>query len=187
MSGDYSSYKQAKATSGKNTSKSRKKSTKKPNTIEQKEYASRRTTARGDLSRSQPIAKKKANRKETIKNKKLLKERDKQNKRLQRMNRKNRRKSFYKKVKPVQITLFILGVYLVLAANLVVNNNSQLALLKYKVTELNTEITRQENIINELEAKRESTFKSQTIENYAKYKLDMVYPTKEQTVYIKVG
>lgn len=65
-------------------------------------------------------------------------------------------------------------------------NNSKIAQMQYNVNEIKKEIEKETNYNNELEAEREGTFKSETIENYAKYRLNMVYPSKEQTVYIKI-
>ena len=77
--------------------------------------------------------------------------------------------------------VFYIGISLVL-----LYNNSRIAQMQYSVNEIREEVEKEKNYQNELEAERESTFKSETIENYAKYRLNMVYTTKEQTVYIKI-
>lgn len=76
---------------------------------------------------------------------------------------------------------FYVGISMV-----ILYNNSKIAQMQYNVNEIKKEIEKEMNYKNELEAERESTFKSETIENYAKYRLDMVYPSKDQTVYINI-
>ena len=86
--------------------------------------------------------------------------------------------------KPLMIACFV--VFYIGISMVILYNNSRIAQMQYSVNEIRKEIEKEKNYQNELEAERESTFKSETIENYAKYRLNMVYPSKEQTVYIKI-
>lgn len=86
--------------------------------------------------------------------------------------------------KPLMIACFV--VFYIAISMVILYNNSRIAQMQYSVNEIRKEIEKEKNYQNELEAERESTFKSETIENYAKYRLNMVYPSKEQTVYIKI-
>lgn len=61
---------------------------------------------------------------------------------------------------------------------------SEIDMLKFKNNELSSQLDQKKEVIKELNSKKEATYKSETIENLARYRLGMVYPTKEQTVYI---
>ena len=56
--------------------------------------------------------------------------------------------------------------------------------MKFENNELTSQLEQKKEVIKELNSKKEATYKSETIENIARYKLGMIYPTKEQTVYI---
>lgn len=196
MSGDYNSYKQSQSTSGK-TSESKLKqqkntprkdsrgnlATEKANIKKKKKKTSKKSETNffeNAIDGFDEISKKR-------KRKKQIRIEKKEIKNIARSGIKKRTKEFRNKIKMIHLVGAILVIYLAIASWTIVHNNSKISELKYTVTTLNIEINRQGNLINELEAKRESTYKSQTIENYAKYKLGMIYPTKAQTVYIKVG
>lgn len=196
MSGDYNSYKQSQSASGKRTESKPK----------QQKVAPRKDS-RGNLPTEKSNIKKKkkktSKKPETSffenvvdgfdeinknrKRKKQIRKEKKEIKNIAKSGIKKRTKEFRNKIKMIHLVVGVLVIYLAMASWTIVHNNSKISELKYTVTTLNIEINRQGNLINELEAKRESTYKSQTIENYAKYKLGMIYPTKAQTVYIKVG
>ena len=98
--------------------------------------------------------------------------------------REQRRHAIKSNRKPLMIACFV--VFYIGISMVILYNNSRIAQMQYSVNEIRKEIEKEKNYQNELEAERESTFKSETIENYAKYRLNMVYPSKEQTVYIKI-
>lgn len=120
--------------------------------------------------------------KENLKKQKLL---EKQNRKLEQQKKKEEFQHALKN----NFKLFLgacFVVFYVIIAMFILYNNSNIAQLQYKINAINKEIEKEKNYLNELEAARESTYKSETIENYAKYRLNMVYPSKEQIVYIKV-
>ena len=79
----------------------------------------------------------------------------------------------------------ILAILLVLAGVMgTITLKSEIDLLKFENNELTSQLEQKKEVIKELNSKKEATYKSETIENIARYKLGMIYPTKEQTVYI---
>lgn len=130
-------------------------------------------------------AKRKAEEKAYRERLKQQKIENKQNKKLE----KERKKQEFQHALKNNFKLFLgacFVVFYIIIAMLILYNNSNIAQLQYKINSINKEIEKEKNYLNELEAERESTYKSETIENYAKYRLNMVYPSKEQIVYIKV-
>lgn len=119
---------------------------------------------------------------ESLKKQKLE---EKENKKLE----KQKRKQEFQHALKNNFKLFLgacFVVFYIMIAMLILYNNSNIAQLQYKINAIKKDIEKEKNYLNELEAERESTYKSETIENYAKYRLNMVYPSKEQIVYIKV-
>lgn len=201
---DYQSYKQYKSTkpSGSTTGRSKEQSGKNKR-ISNKPLA--KPASKQDLSRksknkpskSKPRdpqqirqdkireAKRKAEEKAYRERLKKQKLEDKQNKKLENQKRKQEFKHAIKN----NFKLFLgacFVVFYIMIAMLILYNNSNIAQIQYKINAIKKDIEKEKNYLNELEAERESTYKSETIENYAKYRLNMVYPSKEQIVYIKV-
>lgn len=193
---DYQSYKQYKSekpssnrsvSKNKNTSKSRTKTKArtKAEVVENKRVAS---NTRAEAKRAAMVKKQEKAREAQRKIKEKedrKKEKENKNKKIEQLKRKEAYRHALKSNKKL-----ILGacfvVFYIFVSMILLYNNSNIAQLQYKINSINKEIEKEKNYLNELEAARESTYKSETIENYAKYKLNMVYPTKDQIVYIKV-
>ena len=191
---DYQSYKQYKSekpssnrsvSKNKNTSKSRTKTKArtKAEVVENKRVAS---NTRAEAKRAAMVKKQEKAREAQRKIKeKEDRKKEKENKKIEQLKRKEAYRHALKNNKKL-----ILGacfvVFYIFVSMILLYNNSNIAQLQYKINSINKEIEKEKNYLNELEAARESTYKSETIENYAKYKLNMVYPTKDQIVYIKV-
>lgn len=191
---DYQSYKQYKSekpssnrsvSKNKNTSKSRTKTKArtKAEVVENKRVAS---NTRAEAKRAAMVKKQEKAREAQRKIKeKEDRKKEKENKKIEQLKRKEAYRHALKSNKKL-----ILGacfvVFYIFVSMILLYNNSNIAQLQYKINSINKEIEKEKNYLNELEAARESTYKSETIENYAKYKLNMVYPTKDQIVYIKV-
>lgn len=191
---DYQSYKQYKSekpssnrsvSKNKNTSKSRTKTKArtKAEVVENKRVAS---NTRAEAKRAAMVKKQEKAREAQRKIKeKEDRKKEKENKKIEQLKRKETYRHALKSNKKL-----ILGacfvVFYIFVSMILLYNNSNIAQLQYKINSINKEIEKEKNYLNELEAARESTYKSETIENYAKYKLNMVYPTKDQIVYIKV-
>ncbi len=88
-------------------------------------------------------------------------------------------KEFFVRMGMVLAVLFIIGGIMV-----TITLKSEIDMLKFKNNELSSQLDQKKEVIKELNSKKEATYKSETIENLARYRLGMVYPTKEQTVYI---
>lgn len=197
---DYQSYKQYKSTksSGSTTGRSKEQSGKnkrisnKPPSKVSSSKSFQNKTSKNKSQDPQQIkqdrirnARRKAEQKayrESLKKQKLE---EKENKKLE----KQRRKQEFKHALKNNFKLFLgacFVVFYIMIAMLILYNNSNIAQLQYKINAIKKDIEKEKNYLNELEAERESTYKSETIENYAKYRLNMVYPSKEQIVYIKV-
>lgn len=107
---------------------------------------------------------------------------------IQRAHRQENRKliraqiaDFFKK------TFFVLLVLVLIAeAILMLNQNATIDTLKFEINDLNEAYKKEKNILKELNSQKEAALKSETIENIARYNLGMVYPTKEQTIYINL-
>lgn len=69
---------------------------------------------------------------------------------------------------------------------LMLNQNAVIDNLKFSINDINTELEKENNVLKELNSKKETALKSETIENIARYNLGMIYPTKEQTIYINL-
>lgn len=86
-----------------------------------------------------------------------------------------------KKLVVVLLVLLILGEVM-----LSLNFKSQLDALQFDINDISSKLEKEQNIIKELNSEKESAYKSETIENFARYRLGMIYPTREQTVYINL-
>lgn len=69
---------------------------------------------------------------------------------------------------------------------LMINLNAKIDMIQFEINDLDKELDRKKEIVKELNTEKEAAYKSETIENLARYKLGMVYPTKEQTIYINL-
>lgn len=128
------------------------------------------------------------NHKASIEKKRIIEERKKEiseKKKIEKQEKRAQRWHAVKSNKKIFLAACFVVFYIGISMG-ILYNNSNIAELQYKINALNKDIVKENNLLNELEAERESTYKSETIENYAKYRLNMVYPTKEQIVYIKI-
>lgn len=69
---------------------------------------------------------------------------------------------------------------------LMINLNAKIDMIQFEINDLDKELDRKKEIVKALNTEKEAAYKSETIENLARYKLGMVYPTKEQTIYINL-
>lgn len=88
---------------------------------------------------------------------------------------------FFKKLGVVLGVIFILGEIL-----LIINLHSRIDGIQYEINDAEKQLNQKKEIIKDLNTQRESAYKSETIENLAKYKLGMVYPKKEQIIYVNL-
>lgn len=187
---DYQSYKQYKSekpssnrsvSKSKNTNKSRAK-TKTKTKIKVEVAENNRAEAKRAA-----MVKKQEKLRETQRKKKEEEDRKKakEHRRIEKLRKKEAYRHALKSNKKLLLGACFV-VFYIFVSMILLYNNSNIAQLQYKINSINKEIEKEKNYLNELEAARESTYKSETIENYAKYKLNMVYPTKDQIVYIKV-
>ncbi len=188
---EYKSYKQYKSTkpsgepSRRNNQVSGKKTKNTNNKVSKKKPANKKLNAQMEKQNKIREAQRRAREKElkaNLKNQKLI---EKQNKKLEKQRRKESFQHALKGNKKLLLGACFVVFYIIVSMT-VLYNNSNIAQLQYKANAIKRDIEKEKNYLNELEAERESTYKSETIENYAKYKLNMVYPSKEQIVYIKV-
>lgn len=194
---DYQSYKQYGSTKASETVRKKSKApsgkkVKSTNKVSKKKTETKQFDAQKSKQNKIREAQKRAKEKEFKANFKKQKIIEKQNKIIEKQNRKLQKQ---KKKELFQHALksnkkILLGacfvVFYIMISMVLLYNNSNIAQLQYKANAIKRDIEKEKNYMNELEAERESTYKSETIENYAKYKLNMVYPSKEQIVYIKV-
>lgn len=82
--------------------------------------------------------------------------------------------------------IFVSLIVIVTQVIFIIKLNSKLESLQFDINKMNTKISKDKEIIKELNTKKENAYKSETIENFARYKLGMVYPKKEQIVYINL-
>lgn len=121
---------------------------------------------------------------------KQKKEKIKEQKKIYNLIRKEKRAENIKKLKEDFSNIFkkmFVGLILfivIIEVLFLVNAQTRLDKIQFDINDLSSQIEKNNNSIKELNSKKESSYKSETIENFAKYKLGMVYPTKEQTVYI---
>ena len=80
----------------------------------------------------------------------------------------------------------ILVLVLIGETILMLSQNAGIDALKFEINDLNTQYEKENNVLKELNSQKETALKSETIENIARYNLGMVYPTKEQTIYINL-
>ena len=194
----YKQYKPAKPSGGDNRKKNKPKDKVSKNTKKQKTNKNKTTTHQNNkksvnnkqnaqilkqnkIKEAQRIAKQKEH-KENLKKQKLI---EKQNKKIEKQKRKELFQHALKSNKKILLGACFVVFYIIISM-FVLYNNSNISQLQYKVNEIKRDIEKEKNYLNELEVERESTYKSETIENYAKYRLNMIYPSKEQIVYIKV-
>ena len=71
-------------------------------------------------------------------------------------------------------------------AILMINQNAAIDELKFGINDLTAKLEKENNMLKELNSEKETAYKSENIENIARYNLGMVYPTKEQTIYINL-
>lgn len=69
---------------------------------------------------------------------------------------------------------------------MMINLNARIDTAKFENNDLTKQLEKKKEIVKELNSQREAAYKSETIENLAKYKLGMVYPSKDQTIYINL-
>ncbi len=198
MNNDYQSYKEYRSSNSgtpkktnrnkpENKSKSKRTKTenKKPKPLNKYGDSNKNRNLNGRKSKagSKPSNPKSAKVKKQI-SKELVKE-IKEKKKIDRQQRKIERWHAIKNYKKTFLVACFVVFYIGISMG-ILYNNSNISQLQYKLNLLNKEISKEKNLLNELEAERETTYKSETIENFAKYRLNMVYPTKDQMVYIKV-
>lgn len=192
---DYQSYKQYKSekpssnrsvSKRKNTNKSRAKTKTKIKTeVAENNRAEAKKTAMVRKREQLREQQRKLKEKEEKAKLKEIRKIEKENRKIEKQKRKEEYKHALKNNKKLLLGACFV-VFYIFVSMILLYNNSNIAQLQYKINSINKEIEKEKNYLNELEADRESTYKSETIENYAKYKLNMVYPTKDQIVYIKV-
>ncbi|MDO4711086.1 MAG: hypothetical protein Q4A75_03835 [Peptostreptococcaceae bacterium] len=151
-------------------------------------------------ARPSPLQEKKETRKPTKKLKKKVRKIDraeeKKAKKLEKQERKEKRikerrdrtaalaskmRSMSKKIAMVLMLLVIIAEML-----LMLNLNSKLDAIQFEINDHNEKLGEKKQLVKELNSEKEAAHKSETIENLARYKLGMVYPTKEQTIYINL-
>ena len=187
---DYQSYKQYKSTkasgtgSRKNTVSSGK-NVKSNSNVSKKKPANKKLNAQKSKQSKIREAQKRAKEKEFKENFKKQRIIEKQNRKIEKQKKKELFQHALKSNKKILLGACFVVFYIVISMVLLYNN-SKIAQFQYQANSIKRNIEKEKNHLNELEAERESTYKSETIENYAKYKLNMVYPSKEQIVYIKV-
>ncbi|MGB5823196.1 MAG: hypothetical protein WBH44_03915 [Proteocatella sp.] len=197
MNEDYQSYKEYKSNSSGTYKKINKSKTenKKVKPKNNKARPQDKSAAKSKRSKSTNLNKKtsrgylqSSNLKSDRAKKRLNQEREKEIKEKKKIEKQERKAQIWHAIKSNK-KIFLVACFVVFYIGVsmgILYNNSNISELQYQMNSFKKDITKEKNLLNELEAERESTYKSETIENLAKYRLNMVYPTKNQIVYIKV-
>ncbi len=86
-----------------------------------------------------------------------------------------------KKVGLVLFVLIALGELMLL-----INFEARIHSIQFEINDITANLDEKKELLKELNSQKEAAYKSETIENIARYNLGMIYPTKEQTVYINL-
>lgn len=193
MNNDYQSYKEYRNSSPGVTKKpsNKKSGNKKAKLDNKKTKSSNKPGAKSGKSRNlnkRSATPQAANKKSDKLKKQLEQEHTKEMKARAKIEKRQRKVELWHAIKNYKKTFLVacFVVFYIGISMVILYNNSNISELQYKINSLKKDITKEKNLLNELETERESTYKSETIENLAKYRLNMVYPTKDQIVYVKV-
>lgn len=183
----YADYKKSlQASSGKGTTQKKSSNKNKSKGTKRAPYSSAKNSASSAITRNQPKKKtKKVDRAENKKARKLERQQRKEQKLRERKERVATLASDAKKlIKSLGIVLCIL--LLIGELMLMLNLNSQLDKIQFEINDYNAQLSEKKQLVKELNSQKEAAYKSETIENLARYKLGMVYPKKEQSIYINL-
>lgn len=138
------------------------------------------TTGAEETRKRKPSGNQKKRRKEELRARKLQKKQERKETRKERVGQV--KQSIFGIFKRFFVALMLL--VLVLEMLLMISQNASIDALRFEINDLNASYEKQSNVLKELNSQKETAFKSETIENIARYNLGMVYPSKEQTIYI---
>lgn len=85
-----------------------------------------------------------------------------------------------------KLAIALIAILLIGETLLMINQYAIMDELKFQISDINKELEKDKNYLKELNSEKEAAYKSENIENIAKYNLGMVYPSKEQTIYINL-
>lgn len=182
----YADYKKSLQTSsGKGTTQKKSSNKNKSKGTKRAPYSSAKNSA-SSAARTQP--KKKTKKVDRAENKKARKLERQQRKEQQLRERKERVVALASDAKKLIKSLGIVLCILLLIGELMLmlNLNSQLDKIQFEINDYNAQLSEKKQLVKELNSQKEAAYKSETIENLARYKLGMVYPKKEQSIYINL-